>query len=138
MMLGWWKLPGRALLKSFARLHNGRAMLLGPDPNAAESFSEAVAKVCQLVLDSGRDDWKHCARNKPVRFHLAHRLGQHLLAHSSDKFTQTRESQAAVFCERLQNEHRPLIGDASDDLPNERLQFRIILFRQYPSDCMRF
>ena len=58
---------------------------------------------------------------------LAESLGQHLLAHASDALTQPREAHAAVLLQRLQDQHGPLIGDPSDDLPNQGIQLRINL-----------
>ena len=61
-------------------------------------------------------------KNCPVRFHLAKRPGQHLLAHASDQFTKAGETQGAVIAKHLDGKHRPLIGHPSDDLANQRVQ----------------
>ena len=105
-------------------------MPLGPDPYAAESLSKAQAKFGQLVLHSGRDDGKNRAHYKTVRLHLAKRLGQHFLAHASDQFTQTCETQPAMLAEHFEGKHRPFIGDPSDDLADQRLQLGVILLRR--------
>jgi hypothetical protein len=94
-------------------------MPLGPDPYAAESFAKAQPKLGQLILHSGRDDRENGTHYKPVRFHLAKRLGQHFLAHPANQFTQAGETQPAVLAEHFEGKHGPLLGDPSDDLANQ-------------------
>lgn len=106
-------------------------MPLGPEPHTAESLAQAQPKVGQLVLHSGRDDRKNRAHYETVRLHLAKRLGQHLLAYASDQFTDAGEAQPAVLAKHFEGKHRPLIGDPSDDLADQRLQFGVILLRRF-------
>lgn len=47
-----------------------RVVLFGPEPNAAESRTEAVAEFRQLVLDARRYFWIDRARHEAVLFHL--------------------------------------------------------------------
>jgi hypothetical protein len=105
-------------------------MLLGPDPYAAESFSKTQPKLGQLILHSWRDNWKNGAHYKPVRLHLAKRLGQHFLAHATDQFTQARKTQPAVLAEHFKGKHRPIIGNTANDLADQHLQLGVILLRR--------
>lgn len=120
----------RAFAKCFARPKDGFTMALSPNPHTAESFSQAQPQLGQFVLDPGWNDGKNRAHDKPVCFHLAKRLGQHLLAHASDQLTQASETQAPMIAKYLKSEHRPLIGHPADDFANQRVQLGVILLWQ--------
>lgn len=94
-------------------------VLFGPDPNATEGSAEAEAQLSERVVDAGRNDGMDGAGDEAVGLHLPKRFCQHLLTHGAEKVCDLGEAKGAVLGENFEDEHRPLVGDATDDLLNE-------------------
>lgn len=63
-------------------------------------------------------------RHEAVAFELAQGLGEHLLAHAADAIPQLREAHLAALPQLVDDEKRPFVGDALEDLTYERFLFR--------------
>jgi hypothetical protein len=70
------------------------------------------------------------ARDETVAFELAQRLRQHLVAHPADATLKIGEAQLALAVERLDHQKCPFVGNALQDLVQERL-----LFGRKIADC---
>ena len=62
---------------------------------------------------------------RPVALHPPQGLGQHLLADPPDQLADAGEPQLAVVGEDLQDEHRPLVGDGSDQVADQCVHRRV-------------
>ena len=98
-------------------------VFFGPHPDAAESAAEAETEIGELVLDARRDDGVDGSGEEAVRFHLADGFGEHFLADAADEFGEPGEAEGSVFLEDFEDQHGPFVGDAFDDLADERIDF---------------
>src|SRR5690606_35073792 len=94
-------------------------IVLGPGPDTAERFAEAVAEIGELVFDSRRDHRVDGALDQTVALHLPQRLGQHLLADTRDLAADLGEAQRSVIGEDFENQHSPLVGNLADHVVDE-------------------
>ena len=95
-------------------------MVVDPFPDTANGLAEAFAEGGQLVVDVRRDDRVDAARDETIALHLPERLGEHLLADPADLPAQLREANHAVLAEDIDDQKRPLVGDATEHLVHER------------------
>ncbi len=102
-----------APLKGLTGCMNRIAVLLRPDPDTAERLTKAQAQVREFIIHMRRNDRMHGTGDQPVRLHLPHRLGQHFLAHTANAVAKLSKAQSAMFRQRFQHKHRPLVRNAA-------------------------
>jgi hypothetical protein len=78
-----------------------------------------VPKRGQAVLHSWRDDRINRAYDQAVTFHLTNGFGEHLLTDLSNQFSQAGKPDRAMLFENFEDEHGPLVCNASDNLADQ-------------------
>jgi hypothetical protein len=100
-------------------------VLCRPDPYATKRPTERQAQPGQLVFDLGRHDRVDRSREQSIALHLAQGLRQHLLADAFDLLAQARETQLPLLGQHLEDQHRPFVGDSTNELVDQGFELRV-------------
>src|SRR5476651_358517 len=89
-----------------------------PDPDSAERSAQCDPEVCEFVFDLRRHDRIHRTYHQTITLHRAQGLREHFLTDSLNQFTKPAETQRRLLREYVEDQHRPFVCNATDEIPD--------------------